>query len=767
MEAAHATPSAPAELVLQNGRPDGSRRAVTAALTLLGRAPGCDMRLNAHGVSLQHCALALVPEGLVLRDLESESGTLVNGERVTACTLRHGDVVSVGPFQFLVQLPADGTGSGIVPLGVAALHDMEVVRKEKEALRIQAAAVAAQQAALTEEEIRLKQRAVALERQEEQLAAHLEERRRQLTALQVQVRDARASLRRERTAFEEQSRQLLQDVEQARSEAAEAQKLAEEDRKRLTSLRGRLKRRWHRHWAAERRAMLRRERQVEDQARALEHAAERLQQDRDGLAQAHLRFNGEVELGRRRIQADRDALAREQCQWADQCARLQTAHSQQTRALAAREAALADVERELMAEKERWLGGRVRLEQEAEGLENRIRNQRRRLLEQQEEITRVGTALQGLKERAATPALATVPETAESPQYIPVPMAEIVQPPSYSESATLWQERLRFLEILAGELADQRLWLAEQGERLLRAREDWRQAQEAVSAELEEAARSLQRREDTLAAREQLLGSAEAILRHRAEELAQTRRHLDAWQARVAAREAAWETERTSLLARVQSGEEFVRRQLADLDGLRRRWAQRRREEVGRLRTEHQHLQEARRQYAELWEDCLRRSAALEQEKRGVAERLLAMEQYRLELVGKAENAAVVERRLERLRRRWATLYAAADRDLARERRALEAEAARVEARGRAADEKAAQAAAQQAELDARLSSWEQEQARTEGATARLHQELQSLRLQHDLHERQLAGLRDEVERMALTLLEQDGSLPVPSVQAA
>src|SRR5262249_48488461 len=63
------------------------------------------------------------------------------------------------------------------------------------AVRLQVAAVAAQQVALSEQEARLVQRQGALEQQEEQLAGHLEEKRRKIHALHERVKVERAALR--------------------------------------------------------------------------------------------------------------------------------------------------------------------------------------------------------------------------------------------------------------------------------------------------------------------------------------------------------------------------------------------------------------------------------------------------------------------------------------------------------------------------------------------------------------------------------------------
>src|SRR5208337_3575566 len=157
MEPSHDSPTtpraeapvlAPVELVLQTGRLKGSSRPLMLPLTLVGRAGGCDLRLNVAGVAAQHCALVLAPTGLVLRDLQNPSTTLVNGTAVRTCVLKHDDVLTIGPFQFQVRIKAPSTLEQLASL-------QSRYGKEKEALRIQAAAVAAQQAALTDEEAKL------------------------------------------------------------------------------------------------------------------------------------------------------------------------------------------------------------------------------------------------------------------------------------------------------------------------------------------------------------------------------------------------------------------------------------------------------------------------------------------------------------------------------------------------------------------------------------------------------------------------------------
>src|SRR5438105_2351484 len=83
------------ELVVQNGRQAGASKALNAPLTLIGRAPGCDIRLNLESIHPLHCALLPGPSGLILRDLGSDSGTFVNDQRVTSCLLSDGDMLGI------------------------------------------------------------------------------------------------------------------------------------------------------------------------------------------------------------------------------------------------------------------------------------------------------------------------------------------------------------------------------------------------------------------------------------------------------------------------------------------------------------------------------------------------------------------------------------------------------------------------------------------------------------------------------------------------
>src|SRR5580658_2435452 len=93
------------ELIVQNGRQSGARRGLQVPLTIVGKDPGCDIRLNSSGIDSLHCLLVHGPTGLMIRDLDSANGTFVNGERTGSVSLKDGDLLTIGGFEFRLNLP--------------------------------------------------------------------------------------------------------------------------------------------------------------------------------------------------------------------------------------------------------------------------------------------------------------------------------------------------------------------------------------------------------------------------------------------------------------------------------------------------------------------------------------------------------------------------------------------------------------------------------------------------------------------------------------
>jgi len=76
----------------------------------IGRSSESHVQLADRSVSREHCRIEAGSNGFVIRDLESHTGTRVNDNRVTECTLEDGDRVSIGGSRFVFM-----TGDAAVP----------------------------------------------------------------------------------------------------------------------------------------------------------------------------------------------------------------------------------------------------------------------------------------------------------------------------------------------------------------------------------------------------------------------------------------------------------------------------------------------------------------------------------------------------------------------------------------------------------------------------------------------------------------------------
>jgi pSer/pThr/pTyr-binding forkhead associated (FHA) protein len=79
---------------------EGPDIVVDRAPTVVGRHPQCDVRLRSNRVSRRHCCLTEVDGDVLVRDLGSSNGTLINGARVDAGRLQAGDVLTVANLHF-------------------------------------------------------------------------------------------------------------------------------------------------------------------------------------------------------------------------------------------------------------------------------------------------------------------------------------------------------------------------------------------------------------------------------------------------------------------------------------------------------------------------------------------------------------------------------------------------------------------------------------------------------------------------------------------
>ena len=94
----------PGWILQSNGEKPVTLRIPRGAVKTLGRTARADFIVTAALVSRLHCRLtADRSDQLVVEDLDSTNGTIVNGRRVKRSLLRAGDRLKVGRMEFVIQ----------------------------------------------------------------------------------------------------------------------------------------------------------------------------------------------------------------------------------------------------------------------------------------------------------------------------------------------------------------------------------------------------------------------------------------------------------------------------------------------------------------------------------------------------------------------------------------------------------------------------------------------------------------------------------------
>ena len=92
-------------LIVLVGKHRGQKIALPRTQFVIGRESSCHLRPVSTDVSKFHCAIAHLGERIVVRDLKSTNGTILNGQRVTGTAkARDGDVLELGPLKFMFQV---------------------------------------------------------------------------------------------------------------------------------------------------------------------------------------------------------------------------------------------------------------------------------------------------------------------------------------------------------------------------------------------------------------------------------------------------------------------------------------------------------------------------------------------------------------------------------------------------------------------------------------------------------------------------------------
>ncbi len=91
-------------LVADSG-PEKGQHIPISERTEVGRALDCDISILEPALSRKHAELEPVGDDLILQDLGSANGTLVNGEKVDRVKLKDGDILHFHKIRFIVRAP--------------------------------------------------------------------------------------------------------------------------------------------------------------------------------------------------------------------------------------------------------------------------------------------------------------------------------------------------------------------------------------------------------------------------------------------------------------------------------------------------------------------------------------------------------------------------------------------------------------------------------------------------------------------------------------
>jgi two-component system, cell cycle response regulator len=88
-------------LIVLSGRDVGRIFVLASDEAIVGRAPGVQVRLTDHGLSRQHARIFRVGPELIIEDLQSSNGTLLNDAPISRASLSDGDRIRLGPTTLL------------------------------------------------------------------------------------------------------------------------------------------------------------------------------------------------------------------------------------------------------------------------------------------------------------------------------------------------------------------------------------------------------------------------------------------------------------------------------------------------------------------------------------------------------------------------------------------------------------------------------------------------------------------------------------------
>lgn len=496
-------------------------------------------------------------------------------------------------------------------------------------------------------------------------------------------------------------------------------------------------------------------RQAELLRRAEEVGSEHLAALEAALHQKTLELNGERELSRREIHAEWERLQEAQRQWRHRRDAERSLLKHRFNEVERGQRDLLDARRYFATEEEAGRRKIRQLETECDGLETRVQNLRVKLVEQTK-ILQNPTTIQPVtiveapKPLIETPSKGRGKGRSKKGSEPKSTLIEIAPNPQPSEH----QGQVMSLADLAGQLQDQRRHLIEFWQRLLVVHRDWEQDRAKTVAEMDAIAHRLDERDRTLDARETDILENEQLLQEHWQELARERTHLVGWQARLRTQERELTTWQQQQTASFEQKEALAEQSLSQMLDLRKRWTARRHQEIERFNRDLAFCDQVRQECAKLRADLTREATSLQQQKAVLAEKTLALEQYRVEVLRQGDDHHG-ERLLEQLRRRWLSQHAELIQATLRERDALSQELAGIDEYWHDLKRRAETVEQQEATSTEQLVDLEHREAMASHRWAGQQRELEVAQIHRRLAEAELIELRQEIDRIAGQLLEE------------
>ena len=84
------------ELFVEEGPGAGGSYMITSPQTIIGRGMDCDIVIDDELISSRHARILITRGTVILEDLGSTNGTVVNDREITSCQLTDGDIIEIG-----------------------------------------------------------------------------------------------------------------------------------------------------------------------------------------------------------------------------------------------------------------------------------------------------------------------------------------------------------------------------------------------------------------------------------------------------------------------------------------------------------------------------------------------------------------------------------------------------------------------------------------------------------------------------------------------